>query len=90
MVRVDVQHRGWPAAMISAASIAPGISAVSAAMTVRSDGTVRPVDALPRRRPGPVDNCRGGLDDGDLAGEPARRAGQLSGTATAPMPSKAR
>ena len=78
------------AAMISAASIAPGISAVSAAMTVRSDGT----DDLstPCHADDPVRSTTAAAAPTMATWLASSLAGLvgLSGTATAPMPSKAR
>ena len=49
--------------------MAPGISGLSAAITVRSDGTDAAVDVPPRRRPGAVDDRRDGPDGVDLVGQ---------------------
>ena len=65
------------AAMISLAAVASGISALSAATTVRSDGTDVPVDVTPRRRPRAIDHHGDGPDRGDLGGQFVGRAGRI-------------
>ena len=78
------------AAMISAASMAPGISAPSAAMTVRSDG----IDArsTSRQAVDPVRSTTAATAPTVAIWWVSSLAGLagLSGTATAPMPSMAR
>ena len=60
------------AAMISAAAMASGISALSAAIDRAQRRNRRPVDITPSRRPGAIDDRGDGPDGVDLVGQLVR------------------